>query len=148
MMNIIRDIVQEKTSQTLPEGHVTAVNQTIRDEEGRVPVLAKAKPTTVAELMPKHRQTELGTTNPELVANISTKTNLIEFIIVKDVAGEGVSLPDKESFDDMTAEAMVDLVRENPDWMNVLVRAEVNRAGVGSSVSTMATLKLLRNIGP
>ena len=52
MMNIIRDIVQEKTSQSQPEGYVTEINQVIRDEEGRVPELAKAKPTTVAQLMP------------------------------------------------------------------------------------------------
>ena len=50
MMNIIRDIVQEKTSQAQPEGYVTEVNQVIRDEDGRVPELAKAKPTTVAQL--------------------------------------------------------------------------------------------------
>ena len=79
-----------KNSGMAPEGTVTVVNQTIKDGEGRAPEPVPAPTFTIQDLMPEGYKDQVDR-NPNMVANLPSKQNFVEFVLVQRSAEIGAN---------------------------------------------------------
>ena len=82
--------------------------------------------------MPRGQANQTGKFNPNQIANLPNKKNCAEFFIVEDVkTEEGMSLPDKKTFDKLVNTATLQLLEYNEDWVQTIEFADLNRGGIG-----------------
>ena len=125
-----------KNSGMAPAGTVTVVNQTIKDGEGRAPEPVAAPNFTIQDLMPEGYKDQVDR-NANMVANLPTKQNFVEFVLIQR-SGEigpngrpkGVGVPEHQVFKDLVVDAIILTVRENPEWCNIVHSDFVTRHGI------------------
>ena len=113
---------------------VEMLHQFVGDKDGRVPELGPAAKMTIGSLMPAGEEGETGPIDKTMIANLASKGNRIELVLVQIVMHYGIrylALLSTEVFDEVTGSCNAALMAENYKWCNVLEHAEVSRTGVG-----------------
>ena len=138
IMSQIRHAIAKtsKNSGMAPDGTVMAVNQTIKDDEGRAPEPVPAPNFTIQDLMPDGYKDQVDR-NPSMVANLPTKQSFVEFVLIQrsleigsNGRPKGVGVPDPQVFKDLVVDAIILTFRENSNWCNVVHSDFVTRHGV------------------
>ena len=99
---------------------------------------------TVGSLMPVGEEGETGPIDHTMVANLATRGNCIELVLVQIVVYFGIkylALPTPAVFDEVTGSCIAALIEENANWCNVLESAETSRTGVGIITLNYGSLK-------
>ena len=123
---------------------VEVLHHHVGEHEGRVPDLGPAAKMTIGSLMPAGEEGETGPIDQTMVANLATRGNCIELVLVQIVIHYGIrylALPTQAVFDEVTGSCNAALIEENTNWCNVLEGAETSRTGVGIITLNYGSLK-------
>ena len=116
-----------------PEGEVEKLNQYIADADNRAPEPEEVRDYTLSQMMPRDQEDQTNR-NPNMIANVEGKKHCVDFVLMMDVRKmlpngkiQGMTLPDKQTFEDCVGEAINLIVSENLGWCNVVEDTWFNR---------------------
>ena len=131
-MEQVAEALQKHRQQHVGEGENVELLKLTVPASLTAPKQAPAAKMTVAELMPSGQAAETGSIDPKMIANLPNRQNCAEFFLMQQNIGvRGMSIPTKETFDEVTGTAAIKLLEVTRTWVNVVEYAEVNRGGVG-----------------
>ena len=88
-------------------------------------------------MMPRDQEDQTDR-NPDMIANIEGKKHCVDFVLMMDVRKklpngkiQGMTLPDKQTFEDCVGDAINLIVSENLGWCNVVEDTWFNRHQIG-----------------